>query len=126
MTSSIKARLLAQARWGGEEFELFLVRYACERFLYRLEKSGFREQCTVKGAVLLNLWLDDPYRATRDLDLSAPQEVDVHIVPSEARPRGVGEVGVPPFAAALCNAICAATGKRVRKLPLSGHDLSWS
>lgn len=45
---------------------------------------------------------------------------------SEALPGGVGEVGVPPFAAALCNAVFSATGKRVRKLPLMDHDLSWS
>jgi isoquinoline 1-oxidoreductase beta subunit len=56
----------------------------------------------------------------------APIEVDTHIVPSEALPGGVGEVGVPAFAAALCNAVFSATGKRVRKLPLRGHDLSWS
>ncbi len=55
----------------------------------------------------------------------APREVDVHIVPSEDLPGGVGEVGVPPFAPAMCNAIYAATGKRVRKLPLSGQDLRW-
>ncbi len=55
----------------------------------------------------------------------APTEVDTHIVPSEALPGGVGETGVPPFAAALCNAVFAATGKRVRKLPLWDHDLSW-
>jgi isoquinoline 1-oxidoreductase beta subunit len=56
----------------------------------------------------------------------APTEVDTTIVPSEALPGGVGEVGVPPFAAALCNAVYAAIGKRVRKLPLRDHDLSWT
>lgn len=48
----------------------------------------------------------------------APAEVHVHIVPSEAPPAGVGEPGVPPFAPALCNAVFAATGRRVRALPL--------
>jgi hypothetical protein len=69
--ASIRARLLAKAQRRGEEFELFLVRYAIERFLYRLGASPLRERCVVKGAALLTLWLKDPYRATRDLDLLA-------------------------------------------------------
>ena len=48
----------------------------------------------------------------------APVDVDVHIVESSAPPAGVGEPGVPPIAPAICNAIYAATGKRVRELPL--------
>jgi isoquinoline 1-oxidoreductase beta subunit len=54
---------------------------------------------------------------------SAPQHVDVHIVESDAPPAGVGEPGVPPFAPALCNAVFAATGKRVRELPMSKTKL---
>jgi len=53
----------------------------------------------------------------------APRHIDVHIVESEAPPAGVGEPGVPPFAPALCNAVFAATGKRVRELPLSKTKL---
>jgi isoquinoline 1-oxidoreductase subunit beta len=45
--------------------------------------------------------------------------VEVHIVPSTERPTGVGEPGVPPIAPAVANALAAATGKRLRKLPLS-------
>ncbi len=48
----------------------------------------------------------------------APHVVDVHILPSTAPPAGVGEPGVPPVAPAICNAIFAATGKRVRELPV--------
>jgi len=43
--------------------------------------------------------------------------IDVHVVPSDASPTGVGELGVPPLAAALGNAIFAATGQRLRELP---------
>lgn len=56
----------------------------------------------------------------------APREIIVDVVDSNAAPAGVGETTVPSFAPALCNAIFAATGKRIRDLPLSDHDLSWS
>jgi len=54
----------------------------------------------------------------------APVHVDVQIVESIAPPAGVGEPGVPPYVPALCNAIYAATGKRVRELPLSRNGFS--
>ncbi|QWE16825.1 xanthine dehydrogenase family protein molybdopterin-binding subunit [Polynucleobacter sp. AP-Nino-20-G2] len=44
--------------------------------------------------------------------------VDVHLVPSQEKPGGLGEVGVPLVAPALVNAIAAATGKRIRELPI--------
>jgi isoquinoline 1-oxidoreductase subunit beta len=53
----------------------------------------------------------------------APYQVNVHFVDSDALPTGVGEPGLPPVLAALANAIHAATGKRVRELPLSKTKL---
>ncbi|MGA8028336.1 MAG: molybdopterin cofactor-binding domain-containing protein [Bryobacteraceae bacterium] len=48
----------------------------------------------------------------------APYQTHVHLVESDALPAGAGEPGVPPTAPAICNAVFAATGKRVRELPL--------
>ena len=50
--------------------------------------------------------------------------IAVHFVPSEAAPTGIGEPGVPPLASAVVNAVFAATGKRVRRLPIRAEDLA--
>jgi isoquinoline 1-oxidoreductase subunit beta len=55
---------------------------------------------------------------------NAPLHTSVYVVESEAPPAGVGEPGVPPFAPALYNAIYAATGKRIRQLPLARTSLA--
>jgi isoquinoline 1-oxidoreductase subunit beta len=49
--------------------------------------------------------------------------LDVHVITSDARPGGVGEAAVPPVAPSICNAIFAATGRRLRTLPIAAHKL---
>ena len=57
------------------------------------------------------------------LQLREMPEVSVHIVPSTRAPSGVGEMGVPPVAPAVANAVFAVTGKRIRRLPVQPTDL---
>ena len=59
------------------------------------------------------------------LTMGEMPEIEVALLPSERIPSGVGEMGVPPIAPAVVNAIYAATGKRVRKLPV-GESLAGS
>lgn len=80
--------------------------------------SGVLGEVTFKdGKVEQNNF--DTFRVARMGD--APTKINVHLVKSNEKPTGVGEPPVPTVAPALCNAIFAATGKRIRKLPL---DLS--
>ena len=60
----------------------------------------------------------------RVLRLNETPEIEIHIVPGNAAPGGIGETGVPPVAPAVCNAIFAATGKRLRRLPIAAHRLA--
>ena len=71
VAASIGARFSNKAKASGIEFQFFLVRYACERFLYRLGACPVRDRFILKGATLLAVWMDEPYRATRDIDLLA-------------------------------------------------------
>jgi isoquinoline 1-oxidoreductase beta subunit len=78
-------------------------------------------EITVKDGAVEQSNFDDYPVARID---EAPLHTNVYIVDSSAPPAGVGEPGVPPFIPAFCNAIFAATGKRVRELPLSRNNLS--
>jgi isoquinoline 1-oxidoreductase beta subunit len=65
----------------------------------------------------------DTYRMVR---LAEAPKIDVHLVPSGGKVwGGAGEPATPPIAAAVANAIFAATGKRIRTLPIIDHDLSY-
>jgi hypothetical protein len=69
LAASVAARLLNQAKQKGDEYQTLLTSYCLERFLYRLAVSNRRDRFVLKGAMLLRLWSERPYRATRDLDL---------------------------------------------------------
>jgi len=58
------------------------------------------------------------------LRIDAMPTIETYIVPSEEKPTGAGELAVPPLVPALCNAIFAATGKRIRRMPIRSEDLA--
>ena len=63
------------------------------------------------------------FNAYRLLRANEMPDIDVHLVPGAEEPGGIGEAAVPPVAPAVCNAIYAATGKRLRRLPIAAHAL---
>jgi len=78
------------------------------------------EITATKGVINQSNFQDYPVARINEV----PAQTNVYIVDSDAPPAGVGEPGVPPFIAAFCNAIFAATGKRVRDLPITKLGLS--
>lgn len=60
--ASIRARLLDRARADKSDFNVVLTRYSLERLLYRLSVSPWADQFLLKGALLFDLWFDQPHR----------------------------------------------------------------
>jgi isoquinoline 1-oxidoreductase beta subunit len=87
----------------------------------------------ISAAWFQKILIDNGAAAQTNFDLypmlrmkHAPPVVDVEFVKSTNPPTGLGEPGLPAAAPAVCNAIFAATGKRIRTLPIVDTDLRWS
>ncbi|MGE5642607.1 MAG: molybdopterin cofactor-binding domain-containing protein, partial [Byssovorax cruenta] len=81
--------------------------------------AALKAEATIKnGRVQQSNFHDYPILRMDEMPL-----IEVYIVPSDHRPSGIGEMGVPPVPPAVANAVFAATGKRVRHIPIKPQDL---
>jgi isoquinoline 1-oxidoreductase beta subunit len=114
VTVAIDTRYMVNPRTIAEQAESAVI-FGLTAALYG--KITIKDGAAVQGNF-------DTYRMVR---LAEAPKIDVHLVPSGGAVwGGAGEPAVPPIAAAVANAIFAATGKRVRSLPISDHDLKGS
>ena len=85
--------------------------------------AAWFQKVTIEGGAAVEANFDEYPLLTME---NSPPQVEVQFIKSLAAPTGLGEPGLPPAAPAVCNAIFAATGKRIRTLPMADQDLSWS
>lgn len=83
--------------------------------------AWLQELTLENGAVVQSNFHDFPL-----LRINAAPKIEIHFIESDNPPTGLGEPAMPPLPPAVCNAIFAATGKRVRRLPIVRTDLAWS
>ncbi|HEY9230118.1 MAG TPA: molybdopterin cofactor-binding domain-containing protein, partial [Gemmatimonadaceae bacterium] len=87
-----------------------------------LSAAWFQKITIERGAVAERNFDDYPMLRMND----TPRQMEVHFIKSVLPPTGLGEPALPAAAPAVCNAIFAATGKRIRTLPIISESLKWS
>jgi isoquinoline 1-oxidoreductase subunit beta len=89
---------------------------------------GFGLSAALNGAITLKEGIVEQsnFHDYPVLRMNQTPRIEVHIVPSNEKPTGVGEPGTPPIAPALANAILALQGKAIRALPLSAQGVSFA
>ena len=87
---------------------------------------GFALSAALYGAITLKDGVVEQsnFHDYQPIRINEMPKIEVHIVASTERPTGIGEPGVPPLAPALANALAAATGKRIRNLPIASSELA--
>jgi hypothetical protein len=80
LPASVRQRLLNISKSTGDPFDLILIRYALERFLYRLSISPYANQFILKGAMLMAVWGGGLHRPTWDLDLLGYGNMSIDLI----------------------------------------------
>lgn len=93
----------------------------CGSIIDGMSQLMAQEITLAKGRVVQENFSDHPMVRLNQ----APREIDVHFHKSNNRPTGLGEPALPPILPAIANAVFAATGERVRTLPLAKSGYSW-